>query len=80
MKQKIYELCLEIEKLPASEQATKCVILAENLKGIFDAAVAKAVRERTREVYEWSLLEDINKKTFWLRRYPECFVIKEDTP
>jgi hypothetical protein len=27
----IYDLCLEIEKLPASEQATKCVVMASAL-------------------------------------------------
>lgn len=27
----IYDLCLEIEKLPASEQQTKCVVMASNL-------------------------------------------------
>ncbi len=28
----IYDLCQEIEKLPASEQETKCVIMAGNLE------------------------------------------------
>lgn len=27
-----YALCLEIEKLPASEQQTKCSIMASNLR------------------------------------------------
>lgn len=28
----IYDLCQEIEKLPASEQETKCVVMASNLE------------------------------------------------
>lgn len=32
----IYDLCLEIENLPSSEQQTKCVVMASNLHGSAD--------------------------------------------
>ena len=40
----IYELCLEIEKLPASEQQTRISVLATALHSDVDATVAQAVQ------------------------------------
>jgi len=37
----IYDLCQEIEKLPASEQATKVVVMASALEKPADALLAK---------------------------------------
>jgi len=37
----IYDLCQEIEKLPASEQATKVVVMASALENPADALLAK---------------------------------------
>ncbi len=40
-----YALCLEIEKLPASEQQTKCSVLASNLR----AEIARAQQARAQQ-------------------------------
>ena len=48
----IYDLCLEIEKLPASEQATKVVVMAVNLNKPA-AALIERNRQLERELSEF---------------------------